>query len=115
MRRRREVRSWHQSPPLVLWPSGILRSQVTMGVARAGRGRDNMREAPEGRVTELLVNWASGDQDALNQLIPLVYGPLRRLAERQLRSERSNHPLQPTALVTEAHMRPTNPRAGTCQ
>jgi len=101
--------------PLALWPSGILRSQVTMGVARAGRVRDNMREAPEGRVTELLVNWASGDQDALNELIPLVYGQLRRLAERQLRSERSNHTLQPTALVNEAYMRLINQRAVTWQ
>jgi RNA polymerase sigma factor (TIGR02999 family) len=56
-------------------------------------------------VTQLLVNWSRGDQAALEQLMPLVYGELRRLAAAYLRRERSNHTLQSTALVHEAFMR----------
>ncbi|HXK06419.1 MAG TPA: sigma-70 family RNA polymerase sigma factor [Verrucomicrobiae bacterium] len=56
-------------------------------------------------VTKLLVNWSHGDQGALEQLMPLVYGELRRLAAAYLRRERSNHTLQSTALVHEAFLR----------
>ena len=61
------------------------------------------RPAPD--VTQLLVSWSHGDQAALEQLMPLVYGELRRLASAYLRHERSNHTLQSTALVHEAFMR----------
>jgi RNA polymerase sigma-70 factor (ECF subfamily) len=56
-------------------------------------------------VTQLLANWSQGDQGALEELMPLVYGELRRLASSYLRRERSNHTLQSTALVHEAFMR----------
>ena len=56
-------------------------------------------------VTALLGEWSRGDRAALNQLLPLVYAELRRVAARQLRSERADHTLQPTALVHEAYMR----------
>lgn len=56
-------------------------------------------------VTRLLQDWSSGDEKALEELIPLVYGELRRLAERSLRRERAGHTLQPTALVNEAYLR----------
>ena len=56
-------------------------------------------------VTQLLVNWSNGDQQALEKLIPLVYGELRRLADRYLRRERPGHTLQSTALVNEAWMK----------
>jgi RNA polymerase sigma factor (TIGR02999 family) len=56
-------------------------------------------------VTQLLTNWSNGDKQALEQLIPLVYGELRRLAERYLRRERPGHTLQSTALVHEAWMK----------
>src|SRR5215831_7036113 len=59
-------------------------------------------------VTKLLVNWSRGDQAALDELMPLVYGELRRLASAYLRRERSNHTLQSTALVHEAFMRLVN-------
>jgi RNA polymerase sigma factor (TIGR02999 family) len=59
-------------------------------------------------VTQLLVNWSRGDQAALEQLLPLVYGELRRLAAAYLRRERSNHTLQSTALVHEAFLRMVN-------
>src|SRR6266436_1716060 len=57
------------------------------------------------RVTELLVRWSQGDDAALAELTPLVYGELRRLAHRQMGAERSDHTLQTTALVNEAYLR----------
>jgi RNA polymerase sigma factor (TIGR02999 family) len=59
-------------------------------------------------VTQLLANWSKGDASALDELMPLVYGELRRLAGAYLRRERSNHTLQSTALVHEAFMRLVN-------
>jgi len=56
-------------------------------------------------VTALLTDWSRGDSAALDQLLPLVYAELRRIAARQLRGERANHTLQPTALVHEVYMR----------
>lgn len=70
-----------------------------------------MDEIGSGReVTELLVNWSNGDQEALEQLMPLVYGELRRLAGSHLRRERQEHTLQSTALVHEAFLRLVNQR-----
>jgi RNA polymerase sigma-70 factor (ECF subfamily) len=60
-----------------------------------------------GDVTELLVQLRAGKRDAEKLLIPLVYGELRRLAAHYLRGERSDHTLQPTALVHEAYLRLT--------
>src|SRR6266511_2976809 len=56
-------------------------------------------------VTQLLVDWRSGNQEALVRLMPLVYDELRRLAARYLGRERPNHTLQATALVHEAYLR----------
>ena len=61
--------------------------------------------APSRGVTALLSDWSRGDATALNQLLPLVYAELRRIAARQLRGERANHTLQPTALVHEVYLR----------
>jgi RNA polymerase sigma factor (TIGR02999 family) len=64
---------------------------------------------PPGRdvadITRLLDRWSEGDESAFKELIPLVYGELRRLAEHYLRGERPGHTLQPTALVHEAYLR----------
>jgi RNA polymerase sigma factor (TIGR02999 family) len=56
-------------------------------------------------VTALLGDWSRGNPAALNELLPLVYAELRRVAARQLRRERADHSLQPTALVHEAYIR----------
>ena len=56
-------------------------------------------------VTLLLQQWGNGNREALDQLMPLVYGQLRRLANRCLNSERPGHTLQATALVNEAYLR----------
>ncbi len=59
----------------------------------------------EGSVTQLLQDMSSGNTAAAEQLIPLVYAELRRLADNCLRREKPGHTLQPTALVHEAYMR----------
>lgn len=64
-----------------------------------------MSEGERGEVTQLLVKWALGDQDALENLMPLVYGELKRLAGSYLRRERPDHTLQSAALVNEAYVR----------
>jgi RNA polymerase sigma factor (TIGR02999 family) len=56
-------------------------------------------------VTQLLLEWTGGDRAALDRLMPLVYGELRRLAAGYLSRERHNHTLQATALVHEAFLR----------
>lgn len=56
-------------------------------------------------VTRLLHELGKNDSDAVERLIPLLYSELRALAGRQMRSERADHTLQPTALVHEAFMR----------
>ncbi len=56
-------------------------------------------------VTQLLNKAQKGDKDALDQLFPIVYRELRRVASHQLANERANHTLQPTALVHEAYLR----------
>jgi RNA polymerase sigma factor (TIGR02999 family) len=58
-------------------------------------------------VTQLLVRWRSGDEDALRALVPLVYDEMRRLAHGYLRRERPGHTLQGTALVHEVFVRLT--------
>jgi RNA polymerase sigma factor (TIGR02999 family) len=65
--------------------------------------------SPE-EVTELLVAWGDGDRAALDQLMPLVYDELRRLAHRYLGRERKDHTLQTTALVNEAYLKLINER-----
>jgi RNA polymerase sigma factor (TIGR02999 family) len=64
-----------------------------------------MGEPDKKEVTELLLDWCGGDQDALASLMPLVYDELHRQAERFMRRERHDHTLQPTALVHETYLR----------
>lgn len=61
--------------------------------------------AERAEVTVLLRNLSNGDRAALDELIPLVYRELRRIADGYLRVERRAHTLQPTALVHEAYLR----------
>jgi len=56
-------------------------------------------------VTRLLVDWGNGSQEALDELIPLVYGELHRLAGRYMRHEGRGHTLQTSALINEAYLR----------
>lgn len=65
-------------------------------------------QLPSQPVTELLVKWKGGDQEALRALVPLVYQELRDVAHRYLQRERAGHTLQSTALVHEAYLRLMN-------
>jgi RNA polymerase sigma-70 factor, ECF subfamily len=62
-------------------------------------------DPPEGELTGLLRAWREGDAAAADELLPLVYGELRRIASQRMRGERGGHTLQPTALVHEAFLR----------
>jgi RNA polymerase sigma-70 factor, ECF subfamily len=64
-----------------------------------------MDQATSLDVTRLLVAWQGGDQQAFDNLIPLVYQELRRIAGRARRRERAGHTLQATELVHEAFVR----------
>ena len=64
-----------------------------------------MTTPPQHEVTQLLVRLTDGDGEVLDELLPLVYAELRRLASSYLRRERQDHTLQPTALVHEAYLR----------
>jgi hypothetical protein len=52
-------------------------------------------------VTQLLADWGKGDSSALDRLLPLVHGELRKIARRQMSQERPGHTLQATALINE--------------
>jgi RNA polymerase sigma factor (TIGR02999 family) len=58
-----------------------------------------------GEVTRLLHEIKAGRRDAMEDLVPLVYDELRRIAGRHMRRESEGHTLQPTALVNEAYMK----------
>lgn len=72
-------------------------------ITQASGGCQMGAEADE--LTQLLLDWSSGEKAALDQIIPLVYAELRRLAAGYLRRERPDHTLQTTALVHEAYLR----------
>ncbi len=57
------------------------------------------------QITQLLKQWSDGDAEVLDDLMPLVYVELRRQASGYLRRERSNHTLQPTALINEVYLK----------
>ncbi len=56
-------------------------------------------------ITQLLFNWSQGDKAALDQLVPLVYPELRRLAKRHMAREDPAHTLQTSALINEAYLK----------
>jgi RNA polymerase sigma-70 factor, ECF subfamily len=60
---------------------------------------------PIEEISRLLTRWSDGEQAALDELMPLVYDELRRVAIGYLRRERGNITLQPTALVHEVYLR----------
>jgi RNA polymerase sigma factor (TIGR02999 family) len=64
-----------------------------------------MPEDQSTRVSELLQRWTRGNEQALEDLLPLIYQELRRVAHYHLKAERAGHTLQSTALVHEAYLR----------
>jgi RNA polymerase sigma-70 factor, ECF subfamily len=89
--------NWHASRSFLL--ERTRRVELTPAVVAT------MSDSPPQEITELLFAWRSGDQTALNQLMPLVYQELRRLANYLIHDERQGHLLQTTALVNEAYLR----------
>lgn len=67
-----------------------------------------MDSSPRSNVTELLIGWGNGDRAALDEMLPVVYAELKRLASVYLKRERAGHTLQTTALVHEAYERLVN-------
>lgn len=63
-----------------------------------------MSEEPK-EISLILKNWSGGKRESADALLSLVYDELRRIARQYLRKERSDHTLQPTALVHEAYMK----------
>jgi RNA polymerase sigma factor (TIGR02999 family) len=63
-----------------------------------------MPQLPE-EVTQLLLRWNKGNEEAFDELIPLVHAELRRLARQHMGRERPNHTLQTSALINEAYVR----------
>jgi RNA polymerase sigma factor (TIGR02999 family) len=60
---------------------------------------------PQTQVTKLLTAWGKGDPSALNELVPLVYTELHRIARRVWSQHQQNQTLQPTALINEAYLK----------
>jgi RNA polymerase sigma factor (TIGR02999 family) len=58
-----------------------------------------------GEITRLLIAWSDGRREALDDLMPVIYADLRRMAGGYMRGESEGHLLQPTALVSEAYLR----------
>ncbi|MEO5580885.1 MAG: sigma-70 family RNA polymerase sigma factor [Gemmatimonadaceae bacterium] len=70
-----------------------------------GRGITSPAQSSPSDVTQLLIAWSHGDRAATDQLLPLVYAELHRVAERAMRRESPGHTLQPTALLHEAYLK----------
>lgn len=64
-----------------------------------------MNENPSSDITQMLIELTDGNKEVVNDILPLVYAELKKLAGNYLRKERGNHTLQPTALVHEAYMK----------
>jgi len=74
-----------------------------MCVIVAGEGK--LSPASSTQINRLLADWGQGNEDARDELIPLIYNELRRIARRNLWRERPDHTLQSAALVNEAYLR----------
>lgn len=64
-----------------------------------------MNSPPDNEITRLLEAWSDGKQEALEELLPLVYAELRKMARRFMHSQSSGHTLQTTALIHEAYLK----------
>ena len=86
-----------------LYPFGF-RFEVAFAASSSESARGKVVRKAAAEITQLLVKWSDGDKAALDELMPLVYDELRRLANGYLRRERLSHTLQPTALVNEVYL-----------
>jgi RNA polymerase sigma factor (TIGR02999 family) len=79
--------------------------KIRAGLKRWGLAMTESAKRNPGALTQLLIAWSQGDAAALEQLAPLVYAELRKLAHRYMNRERAGHTLQTTAVVHEAFLR----------
>ena len=80
--------------------TAIISLHVPLGLANVKKDPPQQHE-----ITQLLIAWSGGDRHALDELYPLVYDELHRLARRYLSKEKKGHTLQTTALINEAYVR----------
>jgi len=90
--------------PGVLLLRDALSPTDSHGPAASPKTRDTVRTESGSDITLLLRKATEGDREALDALVPLLYGHLRRLAHHRLHAERSSHTLNTTALVHEAYL-----------
>jgi RNA polymerase sigma factor (TIGR02999 family) len=64
-----------------------------------------MSQEDQSAITQMLIELTDGNKEVVNEILPLIYTELKKLAGSYLRKERGNHTLQPTALVHEAYMK----------
>lgn len=64
-----------------------------------------MNSGESHQVTQLLLQWSNGDQTALDELMPIVYDQLRRMAKRYMNRQESGHTMQTTELIHEAYLK----------
>jgi hypothetical protein len=64
--------------------------------------------ASQHQISQLLMRYGNGEQDALDQLMPLIYDELRKMAKRYMRGQPAGHTLQTTALIHEAYLKLAN-------
>src|SRR5215471_2014835 len=91
-------------PTKIGWPARVQESRECYNPrpkVRETRSEVQMRTSASDEVTQLLLAWNAGDDQALAQLTPLVYNELHRLAHRYMAGERTGHSLQTSALVNE--------------
>jgi RNA polymerase sigma-70 factor, ECF subfamily len=77
-------------------------------IGLAANHRGYMGRFQAGDITQLLRAWGGGDEQALEQLTPVVYGELHKAAKRHMARERDGHTLQTTALINEVYLRLVN-------
>lgn len=88
---------------------GTIRAQTRTVQARTDKGLPMpVPQVAPNEVTQLLLDWGKGDESALDKLMPLVYGELRRLARRHLNRERPGQTLQTTDLIHETYLKLVN-------
>jgi RNA polymerase sigma factor (TIGR02999 family) len=97
-RRDRRTKSWTGAKAALAFPFDFATMHGTPP-------EDEMTSPTPGAVTQLLARAKAGNAAALEELVPLVYAELRRIAGRYVRHERAGHSLQATALVHEAYIR----------
>lgn len=90
------------------WPATKVQSGPNIGILL--EGQMIATKAGPHEVTQLLLDWGKGDKAALDKLIPLVYGELRKLARQHLHRERPGHTLQTTDLIHETYLKLVNQR-----